>query len=329
MNCISRILVGVLTTLLVMLASCATEPYYEAPPITPTNLSPVEDVNISVNASTTFTWLPTLNTQYYEFHIYNQMTKDTSQYSHIELLDESVCIEGRCSLTLNIDLPTSTGHAWRVRAGNNAGLSEWNRTRFNMIKASTESSTGPEAITEADTESGKGADLSTDTQVTVSEAVASEEASTSVAALENSDEIPSVELMPNVEEVAKAGDNVPAGSGTKAKPAVASNSSSESNGPDLIQPIEDKEVVTGSLVDFKWHPLPDAVSYDFFIYDSVSKEMVESLTEIAAGSLCQSENVCGLTREVALPEAHHSWRVRANFENSKSPFSSNRFAVAH
>lgn len=331
-------------SLLFMLFGCATEPYYEAAPITPTNVSPGEDIEIGVNASTTFTWLSTENAQYYEFHIYNQKTKDTVQYLHDQLLGANICQDGRCSLTLNVDLPTVKGHAWRVRAGNNAGLSEWNRTRFNMVRASTEASTSTESIaaesaesstessTEASTEASAEAGESVDLSVAVQ---ASENGEVSQAGLPDveSEEIPSVELVTDAEqsvenvEDAVALDTSESETSDSETALLKANSQPESTGPELIQPDEDVNVATGSLVDFKWRSLPDAVSYDFFIYDSVSKEMVESLTNIAATSLCTSENVCGLTREIALPEAHHSWRVRANFEDGKSPYSSHRFVI--
>ncbi len=350
MNSISRVSIKksiwVVPALLAVLVSCATEPYYEVAPISPTNVSPGDDVNIGVNAETTFTWLPTENTQYYEFHIYNQKTKDTTQYLHDNLQVGQICLEGRCSLTLNVDLPMSKGHAWRVRAGNNAGLSEWNRTRFNMISASTASSASTESSTESSTEVGTEVDL---VEVTQSSAVpsavpsAKQAASAAEAVVENPDEIPSVELAatavevsePEVgtqtndgtetSEVAKVSDDVAVRD--KVEEGSSLESASVSNGPDLMQPAEGRQVATGSLVDFKWRSIPDAVSYDFYIYDSVGKEMVESLTDIAAGSLCKSDNECGLTREVSLPEASHSWRVRANFESGASPFSSNQFAV--
>ena len=329
-----------LISLLFMLFSCATEPYYEAAPLTPTNVSPVEDIEISVNASTTFTWLPTENTQYYEFHIYNQKTKDTVQYLHDQLLEANICQEGRCSLTLNVDLPTVEGHAWRVRAGNNAGLSEWNRTRFNMVEASTQVNTQvdtkTESIADESTELSVGASAEAGESVDLSAAVQAsenEEVSQSGLSAVELEELPSVELVTdveesveNVEDVAVLDTGESEASDTETA-LLKANSQPESTGPELMQPDEDVSVATGSLVDFKWRSLPDAVSYDFFIYDSVSKEMVESLTNIAAKSLCSSENVCGLTREMALPEAHHSWRVRANFESGKSPYSSHRFII--
>jgi len=314
----SRVSGWVVIALLVMLASCATEPYYEAAPITPVSTSPSDDVEIGVNAQTTFVWLPTENTQFYEFHIYNQITKDIKQYSRTRLLDNAVCRDGLCRLTMNVDLPKAKGHAWRVRAGNNAGLSEWNRTRFNMVDASTATNSSAEAIASlslsSSAESGANAEVAADAEADASDVV-----------MPNPDQFPSVELITDAQTETET--NAPVSEGSEADTLVTLKSQPAATVPALMQPTEGVKVESGSLVDFMWRSLPGAVSYDFFIYDSVSKKMVESLTNIAATTLCRSGNICRLTRVVALPVASHAWRVRANFNNSQSPFSSSRFAV--
>jgi len=359
MNGGSRKSEWVFIAVLAILAGCATEPYYEAAPITPVNVSPGEDVNIGVNAQMTFVWQSTENTQFYEFHIYNQNSKDTTQYRHDNLREDSVCQEGVCRLTLNVDLPTSKGHAWRVRAGNNAGLSEWNRTRFNMIEASAdskksttlnagvESSVSAETVTSAETSVGAKPTTSVETSVNTkanvsteisastgetinAEVTAGEQTRNSVAAGTTSSEtIPSVELIASVEESTEPDTKAQTDNDVEAEASAVSNSSMEQNGPDLLQPVEDAKVATGSLIDFKWRSLPDATSYDFYIYDSEGEKMVESLTEISASTLCRGESVCVLTRVVSMPEASHSWKVRANFRNDQSPFTISRFAVMH
>jgi len=335
----SRISGWVLTALLAMLASCATEPYYEAAPTMPVNASPGEDVSIIVNAQTTFVWQPTDNTQFYQFHIYNQTNKDTTQYSRDKLLQDKVCTDGLCRLTLNVNLPLAKSHAWRVRSANNAGFSEWNRTRFSMVDASSEAAssanTGVEAGVSVElssqslgmadqTTSAVDSDASIGSNTTVAKTVtnANEPANPNAAYIPGSDgPLPSVELISDDEPNASVRTN------SKTKPKVAQSSLPTPSIPDLIQPIEGVKVEAGSLVDFKWRSLVNAVSYDFFIYDSISKEMVESLTGIAATTLCRSGNVCRLTRAVSLPVASHAWRVRANYKNGQSPFASSRFAV--
>jgi len=151
----------------------------------------------------------------------------------------------------------------------------------------------------------------------------------------NSDELPTVELISDAElrssPVPSTGTETVA-STTPPTPQVpkvtqATLPPSGLDIPELLQPTGGVKVEAGSLVDFKWRSVPNAVSYDFFIYDSVGKKMVESLTGIAAKTLCRDGDECRLTREVALPVASHAWRVRANFQNGQSPFSSSRFAV--
>jgi len=346
MNAGSRISEWVCITVaavLSILTGCATEPYYEAAPITPINVSPGEDVNIGVNAQVTFAWQPTENTHFYEFHIYNQNSKDTAQYWHDNLLQDNICQQGICRLTLNVDLPITEGHAWRVRAGNNAGLSEWNRTRFNMIEAS--SAANENAITElnADTELTANTEPENTEPGVASESVTNSEpetdaetspgepASTSSAAVVSAETLPSVELISSVEEKTEPGGSTKSDkvAGVEASASAESTSSTELTGPNLLQPTQDAEVATGSLIAFKWRSLPGAVSYDFYIYDSTSNKTVESLTEVAAATLCRGEDVCSITRVVSMPEAKHSWKVRANFPNDQSPFASSGFAVIH
>lgn len=120
--------------LMVLIAGCATGVEYDAPPSAPVNVSPVEQSDMLVNTRTTFVWQASANASYYEFHIYNNANSDIEQYARRDLLASSVCQNGRCSVTLSVALPYKKDHAWRVRAGNNAGLSVWTRTRFNMVR---------------------------------------------------------------------------------------------------------------------------------------------------------------------------------------------------
>jgi len=119
---------------MMVLAGCATGVVYDAPPPAPVNVSPIEQSDMVVNARTTFVWQASANASYYEFHIYNNANSDIEQYARRNLLPDKVCQNGQCSLTLNVALPYKKDHAWRVRAGNNVGLSVWTRTRFNMVR---------------------------------------------------------------------------------------------------------------------------------------------------------------------------------------------------
>lgn len=117
------------------LTGCASEPFYNAAPLVPQNVSPLEEADIVTNANTSFVWNASANAQFYEFHIFNQQTKAIDQYYRYDLRDHAVCNAGKCSVSMSVNLPAVQDHAWRVRAGNNAGFSAWSRTRFNMVAA--------------------------------------------------------------------------------------------------------------------------------------------------------------------------------------------------
>jgi len=128
--------------MLAVLAGCATGPDYDSAPATPLNISPLEESDVVINTETTFVWQATENTSFYEFHIFNNANKDIEQHARRNLRPGTVCDNDQCSVTLSVALPFKRDHAWRVRAGNNAGMSTWSRTRFNMIGSGTGADSG-------------------------------------------------------------------------------------------------------------------------------------------------------------------------------------------
>ncbi len=118
---------------LAILAGCAGGAVYERPPSIPINLAPAEDANIIANTETTFVWQASADAEYYEFHIFDRSTSDIQKYYMRNLSPGKVCSNGQCSITLNVALPNMKDHAWRVRAGNYVGLSNWTRYRFSMV----------------------------------------------------------------------------------------------------------------------------------------------------------------------------------------------------
>jgi len=127
---------------LVVLAGCAAGPVYERAPSIPINLIPANDENVVANTETTFVWQESDEAEYYEFHIFDRSTGDIQKYYQRNILPRNVCSDGQCSITLNVSLPSMKDHAWRVRAGNYAGLSNWTRHRFSMVDSSTSSELG-------------------------------------------------------------------------------------------------------------------------------------------------------------------------------------------
>lgn len=135
MNRLIRISGRGMAVLVILVMGCASGPLYESPPLPPVNVSPVESTDVAINSPTTFTWQASETAQYYEFHIFNNETKDIEQYARRNLRANNVCQDNQCSLQLSVSLPLKQDHAWRVRAGNNKGLSSWSRHRFNMVDA--------------------------------------------------------------------------------------------------------------------------------------------------------------------------------------------------
>lgn len=227
---------------LILSMGCASGPVYDLAPLPPVNMTPIVLTDIAVNAQTTFVWRSSENTNYYEFHIFNNETNDIEQYARRNLGESSVCVEGRCSVTLNVALPVKKDHAWRVRAGNNAGLSNWTRTRFNMVGSDSLSSASPDI-------------------------------------------------------------------------------------PSPVRP-DGSDVQMQTLVEFVWRNIPDATSYDFHIFDAVNAEMIDTLNDLPATTLCQNSDLCRISRSVKLsPSDAHAWRIRAVNSNGRSQWTRTEFNV--
>lgn len=112
------------------LGGCASRPYFDAPPLMPEPLEPVVDTVLVNGAPVRFVWRETPNTEFYEFHIFDRTNSDITRYAQAQLKPSSVCGGGICSLTTILSMPIDAGHAWRVRATNNAGFSSWSRSIF-------------------------------------------------------------------------------------------------------------------------------------------------------------------------------------------------------
>ncbi|MEE9336173.1 MAG: hypothetical protein V3U65_18960 [Granulosicoccaceae bacterium] len=117
-----------------LLASCASGEYYEARPITPTNLSPAVSSDITVGAETEFVWTAVSRADRYQFHLFNRNNGDITQYYMENLSASQVCAADRCSVVVKVELPANINHAWRVRAMNNQGASVWSRSMFNLVE---------------------------------------------------------------------------------------------------------------------------------------------------------------------------------------------------
>ena len=99
----------------------------------PDAIAPEVGASLVVNAPTRFSWAPAERAAHYDFHVFDRETRDITRYYRTELDAGAICTPEACAVTLPIALPYVDGHAWRVRAGNNAGKSDWTRSTFSMV----------------------------------------------------------------------------------------------------------------------------------------------------------------------------------------------------
>ena len=131
------------------LGGCALPVAYDEPPPMPAPLSPAVGASLVVDTPTRFVWAPVKRAAHYDFHLFDRETRDIERYYRAALDPAEVCRgeageEGaECAVTLSVALPYLEGHAWRVRAGNNAGKSGWTRREFTMVDGA---GAGPGAV---------------------------------------------------------------------------------------------------------------------------------------------------------------------------------------
>ena len=114
------------------LQACATRAYYETPPQMPQALEPVNASELANGVPVQFTWQASETAEHYDFHIFDRTTGDIRRYYMAALRPEAVCAGSQCSVTVSLDMPSDTSHAWRVRASNSAGNSAWTRKIFKI-----------------------------------------------------------------------------------------------------------------------------------------------------------------------------------------------------
>ena len=113
---------------------CATPEWHDAPPGMPDAIAPEVGASLVVNAPTRFSWAPAERAAHYDFHVFDR--RDARH--HALLPHRARCRDDLHARGLRGDAadrrwPYVDGHAWRVRAGNNAGKSDWTRSTFSMV----------------------------------------------------------------------------------------------------------------------------------------------------------------------------------------------------
>ena len=114
---------------------CALLPEAGNAPAVPVPVSPADAADVVANARTRFVWEPVEGAIWYDFHVFDRSSGDIGRHRMDDLRASEVCAGGRCSVETSVSLPRMRDHAWRVRAVNRSGSSDWSRSRFAMVGA--------------------------------------------------------------------------------------------------------------------------------------------------------------------------------------------------
>ena len=101
-------------------------------PRVPVVLAPV-GATLRADEVATFEWRASVGALGYDFHLFDATSRELVDDVR-GLAPEDVCdASGQCSLALAPALPPAANHAWRVRATNGYGASEWTRTVLAVV----------------------------------------------------------------------------------------------------------------------------------------------------------------------------------------------------
>jgi len=99
-------------------------------PARPVPIGPVSSADLSQLPVIVFSWIRTEHATGYEFHIHNALSEEADNYKVTGLNNDNNCRQNICGVKVRLTLPDSSGHVWRVRALNEAGVSEWASRSF-------------------------------------------------------------------------------------------------------------------------------------------------------------------------------------------------------
>lgn len=100
------------------------------PPV-PVVVAPTNGGSLAYGSKAKFQWEPDTDATSYDFHMFNTV-EGTYVKRHTDVPARSICYSGVCELPVNMDLPSSDRHFWKVRAGNARGKSNWVTTRVSV-----------------------------------------------------------------------------------------------------------------------------------------------------------------------------------------------------
>lgn len=313
-------------------------------PLKPVNLSPEVGADFNAGATVEFVWQFDPVVSAYDFHVFNRNTSEAVDFVY-DLLPTDVCEADTCSFTAEVTLPIGENHAWRIRAGNASGKSDWSRSIFNVVEVVSDPPATP--ILEAPAnqitlEAGTSPAFSWQQSATATSYTLR------VVSASALDEIlidEQLELSACLQSVCSVSVNldlpaandylwqVTAGNAAGVSAAaersftIVAQVTERPPTPVNVLPAPATEITQNSEVEFVWERDPAAVTYEFHIFDNVAKTTTPYVVGLVAGDIC-SDGLCRLTQTVTQPVAtYHAWRVRGRNSLGPSSWSRSIFTV--
>lgn len=328
----------------------------EAPPTqekpdVPVPIAPSAGADIIVNQTETFTWVRDPQASSYDFHFFNNQPGDDRGALPfiLDLYAQDICDAQICEFSTTVNLPIYTQHAWRVRAGNAAGKSNWSRRTFNGVELVTEVPAVP--VPESPLSSAR---LEAGTTVSFSWS-AMPEASRYEFRL-SSDILPAwegaVALVPassctdsrcsiSIELSLPTGASYPLTTQWQVRAENAAGSSEwvevdftiiavateKPPTPIAVAPTVNALISQADTIDFSWLRDDHAASYEFHFFDAVNSITRPFTVGLNPADLC-GESICTLALAVDLPVGpQHAWRVRGRNSKGASDWSRSTIEV--
>ncbi len=100
-------------------------------PDLPENISPAVGAQLFASSDQVFTWTHSASASSYDFHFFDSFSGEQTYITGLDA--SSLCDATLCEFSTLVDLPIGNEHAWRVRAINGIGRSEWSRSVFSVV----------------------------------------------------------------------------------------------------------------------------------------------------------------------------------------------------
>lgn len=313
-------------------------------PAKPINISPEVDDEINEGATVEFVWQYDDAVDIYDFAVFDKtQSKDVG---HIYgMLPEDICDAALCRFNTELLLPVANDHAWRIRARNSSGVSDWSRSVFDVIVEVTDPPATPtleQPLAGVTLEGGTSTSFSWKTSEAAKSYVLQIVSQSSpeeslinalVPVTACSVDACSISIILDLPAANDylwqvSASNV-AGTSSIAERAFSLTGSAIQLPPTPVNvfPAVAADITQDSDVEFVWQRDADAFTYEFHIFDNVAKNTTPYVVDLLANDIC-AEGLCRLTHPVNQPvSTYHAWRVRGRNAIGPSSWSRSIFTV--